>query len=166
MMPPVDSVVSSTDRPDAVDVVVVGGGIVGAAAALYLRQRGCSVMLCEKGVIAGEQSGRNLGWCRTLGRDLRELPLMLEAMEIWGKSEELLGADAGCRRNGVVYLCENEQQLAKHTNWLKSAEPLGAKARVLKSAQVADLLPMAARSWYGAVHAESDGCAEIGRAHV
>ena len=102
MMPLVDHVVSSTDRPSAVDVVVVGGGIVGAATALYLRKRGCTVMLCEKGIIAGEQSGRNLGWCRTLGRDLRELPLMLEAMEIWGQSEELLGADAGFRRNGVV----------------------------------------------------------------
>jgi glycine/D-amino acid oxidase-like deaminating enzyme len=160
MTPLVDHVVSSTDRPSAVDVVVVGGGIVGTATALYLRKRGCTVMLCEKGIIAGEQSGRNLGWCRTLGRDLRELPLMLEAMEIWGKSEELLGADAGFRRNGVVYLCENEQQFAKHTNWLKSAEGLGAKASVLNSAQVADLLPMAARSWYGAVHAETDGCAE------
>jgi glycine/D-amino acid oxidase-like deaminating enzyme len=160
MMPPVDTVVSSTQRPSEVDVVVVGGGIVGAATAFYLRKRGCSVMLCEKGIIAGEQSGRNLGWCRTLGRDLRELPLMLEAMEIWGKSEELLGADVGFRRNGVVYLCENEQQFAKHSDWLKSAQPLGAKARVLDSAQLADLLPMAARSWHGAVYAETDGCAE------
>lgn len=160
MMPPVDKVVSSAHRPSKVDVVVVGGGIVGAATAFYLRERGCSVMLCEKGIIAGEQSGRNLGWCRTLGRDLRELPLMLEAMEIWGKSEDLLGADTGFRRNGVVYLCENEQQFAKHSNWLKSAEPLGARARILDSAQLADLLPMAARSWHGAVYAESDGCAE------
>ena len=159
-MPPVDSVTSSTQRPSEVDVVVVGGGIVGAATAFYLRQRGCSVMLCEKGTIAGEQSGRNLGWCRTTGRDLRELPLMLEAMEIWGQSEELLGADVGFRRNGVVYLCENEGQLAKHANWLKSAEPLGAKARVLTSAQVAHLLPMAARAWHGAVYSEFDGCAE------
>jgi glycine/D-amino acid oxidase-like deaminating enzyme len=160
MMPPVDSVVSSTHRPSEVDVVIVGGGIVGTATAFFLRQRGCSVMLCEKGIIAGEQSGRNLGWCRTLGRDLRELPLMLEAMDIWGQSEKLLGADAGFRRNGVVYLCGNEREFAKHSDWLKSAEPLGAKARVLNSKQLADLLPMAARSWHGAIYAETDGCAE------
>ena len=163
-MPPVDSVVSSPHRPSEVDVVVVGGGIVGAATAFYLRKRGCSVMLCEKGIIAGEQSGRNLGWCRTLGRDLRELPLMLEAMDIWAESEELLGADVGFRRNGVVYLCDSEQQVRKHADWLKAAEPLGAKARLLNSAQLADLLPMAARRWHGAAYAESDGCAEPQRA--
>lgn len=160
MMPPVDSVVPDAQRPNEVDVVVIGGGIVGAATAFYLRKQGCSVMLCEKGIIGGEQSGRNLGWCRTLGRDLRELPLMLEAMDIWDRSEEFLGVDAGFRRNGVIYLCDNEQQFTKHSDWLKSAEPLGAKARVLNSAGVADLLPMASRSWYGAVYAEADGCAE------
>jgi glycine/D-amino acid oxidase-like deaminating enzyme len=159
-MPPVSGVVSSPRRPNKVDVVIVGGGIVGAATAFYLRKRGSSVMLCEKGVIAGEQSGRNLGWCRTLGRDLRELPLMLEAMEIWDQAEALLGEQTGFRRNGVVYLCENEKELANRTGWLKSAEPMGAKARVLDSAQLADLLPMASRSWHGAVYAETDGCAE------
>lgn len=159
-MPPVDSVASSPDRPAEVDVVVIGGGIVGTATALYLRKQGCSVMLCEKGVIGGEQSGRNLGWCRTLGRDLRELPLMLEAMEIWDRSKDLLGADVGFRRNGVVYLCNNEEELAKNSDWLKSAEPIGAKAKVLDPSGVAALLPMAARSWHGAVYAETDGCAE------
>src|SRR5690606_8193684 len=124
------------------------------------RHHGCSVLLCEKGVVGGEQSGRNLGWCRTLGRDLRELPLMLEAMEIWDLSRELLGVDVGFRRNGVVYLCNNAQELAKHSAWLESAAPLGARATVLDSAGVASLLPMANRSWYGAVYAETDGCAE------
>ena len=57
MMPPVETVAPSPDRPSEVDVVVVGGGIVGAATAFYLRARGCSVMLCEKGIIGGEQSG-------------------------------------------------------------------------------------------------------------
>jgi glycine/D-amino acid oxidase-like deaminating enzyme len=85
---------------------------------------------------------------------------MLEAMELWDRSEEMLGADVGFRRNGVVYLCNDEQDLAKHSGWLKSAEPLGAKARVLDSAEVAALLPTACRSWHGAVYAETDGCAE------
>lgn len=160
MMPPLESVSSSPERPDAVDVVVIGGGIVGAATALFLRQRGCSVLLCEKGVIGGEQSGRNLGWCRTLGRDLRELPLMLEAMEIWDRSHELLGEDVGFRRNGVVYLCNDEADLAKNVAWLKSAEPMGMRAEVLDSRGVAALLPEANRTWHGAVYAPTDGCAE------
>src|SRR5437588_5340795 len=69
--------------PKAVDVVVVGGGIVGSAATWHLARRGLSVALCEKGVIAGEQSGRNWGWCRNTLRDPAELPLMRHSMEDW-----------------------------------------------------------------------------------
>ncbi|MEM9359426.1 MAG: FAD-binding oxidoreductase, partial [Pseudomonadota bacterium] len=48
----------------AVDVVVIGGGIAGVSTAYFLAQQGISVMVCEKGRIAGEQSSRNWGWIR------------------------------------------------------------------------------------------------------
>ena len=38
------------------------------------RSKGVPVVLCEKGHIAGEQSSRNWGWCRKMGRDPREIP--------------------------------------------------------------------------------------------
>ena len=50
--------------PKAVDVVVIGGGIIGTSTAFELAERGYSVLLCEKGQIAGEQSSRNWGWVR------------------------------------------------------------------------------------------------------
>ena len=40
-------------------------------------------MLCEKGRIGGEQSSRNWGWCRTMGRDAREIPLAMESLRLW-----------------------------------------------------------------------------------
>ena len=67
----------SNAPPARADVVVVGGGIVGVSAALYLAKKGVAVTLCEKGRIAGEQSSRNWGWCRTMGRDPAELPLAI-----------------------------------------------------------------------------------------
>ena len=81
-LPPLDVVPPDRSLPRSAEVVIVGGGIVGSCAALALAERKISVVLCEKGVIAGEQSGRNWGWCRKQGRDLRELPLMLESMRI------------------------------------------------------------------------------------
>ncbi|MCG8358538.1 MAG: FAD-dependent oxidoreductase, partial [Kiloniellales bacterium] len=62
--------------PKRAGVVVIGGGVVGVTAALYLTQWRIPVVLCEKGRVAGEQSSRNWGWIRKQGRDLRELPLM------------------------------------------------------------------------------------------
>ena len=75
MGPVVDPVSSDETLPQRVSVVIVGGGIIGASTALFLAKRGVSVALCEKGQIAGEQSSRNWGWVRKMGRDPRELPL-------------------------------------------------------------------------------------------
>ena len=41
--------------PDRVDVVVIGGGIIGVMTALELVERGVSVLVCDKGQIGAEQ---------------------------------------------------------------------------------------------------------------
>ena len=45
------------------DVVVVGGGMTGAAAALALAKKGARVMVCEAGTVGQAASGRNGGMC-------------------------------------------------------------------------------------------------------
>ena len=64
-VPPLATVTGDTALPPRVDVVVIGGGIAGVAAAYFLAKKGRSVALVEKGHVAGEQSSRNWGWCRT-----------------------------------------------------------------------------------------------------
>ena len=76
-------VASDRALPNAVDMVSIGGGIIGTSAALTLAERGHKVLLCEKGEIAGEQSSRNRGWVRLYLCDLREIPLMIEAIRLW-----------------------------------------------------------------------------------
>src|SRR5688572_12538951 len=101
MGPPVDGVPSQDTLPEAADVGIVGGGIIGASAALCLPRQGVSTVLCEKGHVAGEQSSRNWGWCRRMGRDERELPLIMESLRLWDRMDELVGEDVGFRRSGI-----------------------------------------------------------------
>ena len=63
-LPPLDVARSDERLPASAEVVIVGGGIIGASAALALAERKIPVELCEKGAIGAEQSGRNWGWCR------------------------------------------------------------------------------------------------------
>jgi glycine/D-amino acid oxidase-like deaminating enzyme len=63
--------------PAQADVVIVGGGIVGCAAAYYLAKRGVQTVLFEKDEIGRAQSGRNWGFVRQQGRDPLELPMMM-----------------------------------------------------------------------------------------
>jgi glycine/D-amino acid oxidase-like deaminating enzyme len=48
---------------DGCDVLVVGGGITGSAAALALARKGARVVVCEAGIVGGAASGRNGGMC-------------------------------------------------------------------------------------------------------
>jgi glycine/D-amino acid oxidase-like deaminating enzyme len=84
--------------PARADVVIVGGGIVGCAAAYYLAKRRVSAVLIEKDEIGRAQSGRNWGFIRHQGRDPLELPLMIESNRIWAGIERELGLTSnGCR---------------------------------------------------------------------
>ena len=88
--------------PESVDVVVIGGGIIGVSTAYFLAKKGVSVLLCEKGVIAGEQSSRNWGFVRQQGRAPEELPLIMESLRIWRGIEKEIG-DLGKRaRDGSL----------------------------------------------------------------
>ena len=58
------------DFPKTADVLVVGGGLLGAAAAYYLSKAGLDVVLCEKGNICSGATGRQGGMVTQLdGRD-------------------------------------------------------------------------------------------------
>jgi glycine/D-amino acid oxidase-like deaminating enzyme len=162
--PSVDPVRASTEFPSRVDVVVIGGGIIGASTALTLAERGVSVALCEKGRVGGEQSSRNWGWCRKMGRDIAEIPLAIESLKLWERMPERTGIDVGFRKNGILYLCENEKDAAKREKWLESARPFQIDTRMVGPDEVARLLPGSSRRWPAALYTASDGCAEPQRA--
>ncbi len=159
-----DPVQSDTELPDRVDVVIIGGGIIGVCAALFLARRGVSVALCEKGVIGGEQSSRNWGWCRTIGRDLRELPLAMESLRLWGGMNALVEAETGFRAAGIAYLCDDDKEVAQYETWLSNAQDrcrdYQHSARMLTGSAVDQVAPGSTRRYAGALHAPRDGRAE------
>lgn len=83
---------TSNVLPKSTGVVIIGGGIVGASAALTLAENNVPVVLIEKGYVAGEQSSRNLGWIRKTSRHKEDVPLALAADCLWaGMSPASLG---------------------------------------------------------------------------
>ncbi|MGI9464542.1 MAG: NAD(P)/FAD-dependent oxidoreductase, partial [Aestuariivirgaceae bacterium] len=142
-------------------VVVIGGGIIGTSTALELAERGVDVVLCEKGEIAGEQSSRNWGWCRQMGRDVREIPLILEAMKLWRGMNRRTGADTGFTECGIAYVAETEAELAAKEQWLdECARPYQLSSRLINGTETADLVPGSTVPWKGALYTPNDGRAE------
>ena len=160
MRVPVQPVASDEKLPNSADVVVIGGGIAGVTAAYALAKKDLSVALLEKGVIAGEQSSRNWGWCRAQHRDLRELPLAMKSVEMWSGLSAEIGADTGFRRNGLVYVTTKPADLAEWEAWTLKAQEFQMHSRVLSPAEAKALTPGSAPDWIGGVHSPTDGRGE------
>ncbi len=146
--------------PDAADVVIIGGGIVGVSTAWFLAKQGVSVALCEKGHIAGEQSSRNWGWVRQQGRDARELPMMIDSMRIWRGLAEAIGEDVGFAQAGCMFTAKNEKQLAGFCEWLDVAKEYELDTTVLSREALSSQVRGSAIDWPGAMFTASDGRAE------
>lgn len=145
--------------PKQVDVAVIGGGIIGISTAWALSKAGLRVAVFEKGAVAGEQSSRNWGWIRTVGRDPAELPLALHANTLWRQIQDL--QDVGYRQTGLAYLAESEADMEDHRRWLKAALPHGVPAELLgRDALPALLKSESRRGWVGALYSPVDGVAE------
>lgn len=142
------------------DVVVIGGGIIGASAAYYLAKSGRSVTLCEKGRIAGEQSSRNWGFVRQQGRDPAEIPLIIESMNIWRGLAEEIGEDVGFRQSGTFYLAADQDALAEYEKWREIAKTYQLDTEMLPKSEIDKRLPGQTGTWAGAMTTPSDGKAE------
>mgnify|MGYP002622491001 FL=1 len=146
--------------PAQADVVIIGGGIVGVSTAWFLARKGVQVVLCEKGYIAGEQSGRNWGWVRQQGRDLREMPMMLEAMRIWRNLSYEIEADVGFTQGGCLFTAETDSQMEEYYAWVAAAKEFGVDTRVIDGNEMKKIVAGATVDWRGALYTPSDGRAE------
>ena len=146
--------------PPSADVVVIGAGIVGVFTAWFLAKRGVKVALIEKGMVGGEQSSRNWGWCRQQNRDARELPIATESLRLWEQFEAESGETTGFRRSGLLYLSNDDSELATWTKWCEFARTEGVRTEVLGSKQATERAAATGRQWKGGVFAPTDGTAD------
>ena len=125
------------------DVVIVGGGLMGAAAAFFLRQRGRSVVLLERGLVGQQASGTNFGNVRRQGRFLAQLPLANRASGIWRNMRELLGEDIEYLQAGHIRVCYDDRPelVGDMEAYASAAQPLGLQLEMLTRAALRARFP-------------------------
>lgn len=155
---------STGPLPKSVDVAIVGGGAAGIATAHALAKRGVSVAVFEKGRVAAEQSSRNWGWCRTLGRDIRELAVAKLSVDLWRNLQAETGVDAGFTETGVVFVTDKPEEMETWEKWLKVALRHGVPARMLSAREANATHAWQGQPWVGGIRTETDGYAEPSRA--
>ena len=142
------------------DVVVVGAGIVGSAAAYFLARRGARVVVVERGRVPGEQSRKNWGFVRQQGRDPLEMPLVMEANRMWSGLAQELGADVEWVQGGNLALAADEARMARFEAWLPVAREFGLETRLLRARELHTIVPGLGGTWAGGMHTPGDGHAD------
>src|SRR6266581_469681 len=128
-------------KAPASDVIVVGGGIMGAATAFFLRQRGRSVILLERGLVGQQASGTNFGNVRRQGRFLPQLPLANRSRAIWGRLNELLDEDAEFIATGHIRIAYRAEHVAVLEDYAQKAEAYDLKLELLTQNALRDRFP-------------------------
>ncbi len=140
--------------------MIVGGGVIGVSTAWYLRERGLSVLVLDKGRIAGEQSSRNWGWVRTTWRDPDEVPIARDSIDCWEQLARELGDGIGFRRAGILGVTESDATLAEWEEWLPVARDNGLDTRLLSADEAADVVRGARGNWRGGLLTPGDARCE------
>jgi glycine/D-amino acid oxidase-like deaminating enzyme len=139
--------------PDEVDVVVIGGGFIGCITALELAERGVSVVLCEKGVIAGEASGRAAGNIEYELLSPVKMELLARSMERWRALPARINADIGYQDTGLISLFNDEKHAEFSAAWLKDMQGQpGIDARMLTPDEIKDIDPNLGSGWHSALY--------------
>lgn len=159
-VPSLNSVQGDANLPSKVDVVVVGGGIAGVSTALFLAEKGINVCLCEKGEIAAEQSSRNWGWTRQMGRDPLEMPLSIESLNLWRSMKDRFGIEAGYRETGIAYVCKSRWEIEQAQGWAQTGREYGLPLKELTVREISELIPGIAPGQKYGLHTSTDGRAE------
>lgn len=142
-------------------ILVIGGGITGAATAWHLAKTGRAVRLVERHRLAAMASGWTLGGVRQSGRDPAELPLALAAIAEWPGLAETLQAETGYTRDGNLRLARDESEAAIIRGIVESQRALGLDLTFLDgNAAVRAVAPAISERVVAASFCPSDGYAD------
>lgn len=141
------------------DVIIIGSGVIGCAAAYYLAKKGTSVIVLDKDENIGNGgSARNGGGVRQSGRDPRELPLAMYAVNnLWPNLSEELGVNVEYHKEGNLRLGKTERHLEILQGLTDRATDCGLEVRMIDGAEVRAINPYLSEEVIGASWCATDG---------
>ena len=125
------------------DVIVIGSGVIGCAAAYYMAKKGMSVLVLDQDESVGNGgSSRNGGGVRQSGRDPRELPLAIYGVEnVWPTLSDELGVNVEYHKEGNLRLGKTETHKQILTGLTEKAVACGLNVRMIDAEEVRKINP-------------------------
>ena len=93
------------------EIVIVGGGIIGASIACHLALKGVKgVLLLEKGMLGEGSTAKCVGGIRTQFSTEINIRFSLESLETWDHFEEMTGVGLGFKKVGYLFLATTTEE--------------------------------------------------------
>ena len=153
------------------DVIVIGGGAIGASSAYQLAKQGANVALLEEFDLNTQASGRNagslhgqiqyepfeelgIGWAKQF---LHGLSILADSLEIWKGLSDELGVDLEVSSNGGLMIAENETNLRHLEEKVRLENSIGIDSRMLSRSELQEKAPYISAKMVGAAFCPIEG---------
>jgi glycine/D-amino acid oxidase-like deaminating enzyme len=158
--------------PEETDVLIVGGGLAGAALAWFLAREGVEVTLVERGELNREASGTNAGSFhfqvalhQLTAMDtsdihdklLTEVRLHVEAAEVWKELERELDGPLDIHVTGGLMAAETDEELRLLYDKQVIERDAGLEVHVLTGQELRDFAPYLGPTIVGATYCPQEG---------
>lgn len=149
---------SDASLPQQAEVVIIGGGIAGVCTAFNLAERGISVAVCDKGVIAGEASGRAAGYIESAFISPAAFEITSRAQSHWLGMDVRVGSETSFQQTGILYMFKDREELQYAANWVDSAKGIfNVDPQIIEPQSVARLIYTPHTGIIGGLYLPSDG---------
>lgn len=152
----------ATHRPkQAIDTIVIGGGLHGLSAALHLARGKQRVVVLERSWAGRHASGASAAGVRTLNRAIEELPISFEAMEMWHGIEGIVGQSCGFHAHGQVMVAHEPDDVPFLERRLSTAREAGFQhEELIDRSELLRLVPALSPKCTAGLVVRTDGAAD------
>jgi sarcosine oxidase, subunit beta len=132
----------SRDLPVAAEVVIIGGGVMGASAAFHLAEAGVTdIVLLEKGDLAGGSTSKSAGGVRAQFSDPVNIALGARSLPAFEQFGVRPGAEIDLRQVGYLFLHTEASGLAAAEQAVALQNSMGVPTQLLSPDEAARLSP-------------------------
>ncbi|MEV0798282.1 FAD-binding oxidoreductase [Kribbella sp. NPDC050281] len=145
--------------PDAADVVIVGGGVMGASIAFHLAEAGVErVLLLERNQLGSGSTSKAAGGVRANFSDELNIALGARSLEAFARFGERPGQEIDLHRVGYLFLLETGDQLELFRESTRLQNAAGQPTRMIDVDEAVRLAPIVAPDGLaGACFSPADG---------
>ncbi len=128
--------------PEQADVVVIGGGVMGASAAFHLAEAGVSVVLIEKAALASGSTSKAAGGVRANFSDELNIAMGAHSLNLLAKFNERPGQEIDLHRPGYLFALTNEADVATFERSTELHHTFGIRSQMLSAEEAVAISPL------------------------